>query len=496
MLFNSFEYIGLFLPLTMVGFFILRSLGLPNAIKGFLAAASLAFYGYWRPTYLLLLISSVLINYLVGCLLGCNRLGRHKWLILSSGVVFNIILLGYFKYAYFVANNFAFLSGVKVDVGVIILPLAISFFTFQQIAYLVDTYQGKTTSTDLVSYVLFVTFFPQLIAGPIVRHKEMQYQYDNMGKTPVDYGEIYAGLLLFSIGLFKKTVIADSFAVWADRGFDVLASLELTTAWITSLCFTFQLYFDFSGYTDMALGSACFFGIKLPVNFNSPYRATSIRDFWRRWNVTLSRFLRDYVYIPIGGNRLSVSRTYVNILITFLIGGLWHGAGWTFLVWGALHGIGSIAERFLKRLGLWVPKWLGWFITFNFVNMCWVFFRARDFEQAFKVIRGMLGLNGISWEKLSELCAVKSGLSMLEGGLLNQLAARELLSIGVNFATELPILLIIVCAAVSFFAGNSTQMAFRPTPKVGMVLLASVLFVVGALALCSEIPGKFIYFEF
>ena len=254
---------------------------------------------------------------------------------------------------------------------------------------------GGTKQYDFLNYCLFVTFFPQLIAGPIVHHKEMMPQFANLKNRVINYKNIALGLFIFSIGLFKKVVIADSFAVWATNGFDKATVLNLFEAWATSLSYTFQLYFDFSGYCDMAIGAALLFNIKLPINFNSPYKVLNIQDFWRRWHITLSRFLRDYIYIPLGGNRKGRLRTYVNLMATFIIGGIWHGAGWTFVFWGFLHGVALVIHRIWSELGFKMNKILAWFITFNFINITWVFFRAKDWDDALKVLKGMFGLSGI-----------------------------------------------------------------------------------------------------
>jgi D-alanyl-lipoteichoic acid acyltransferase DltB (MBOAT superfamily) len=246
---------------------------------------------------------------------------------------------------------------------------------------------------NFLNYALFVTFFPQLIAGPIVHHKEMMPQFSKNKNKIKNYKNIAKGLFIFSIGLFKKVIIADIFSRWATQGFDIATTLNLTQAWITSLSYTFQLYFDFSGYTDMAIGIALFFNIKLPINFNSPYKAVNIQDFWKRWHITLSRFLKDYIYIPLGGNRKGDFRTYNNLLITFLIGGLWHGAGWTFVFWGFLHGIALIIHRIWSHLNFRLWSWAGWFITFNFINISWIFFRAKEWDDAIKVLGSMFTIN-------------------------------------------------------------------------------------------------------
>ena len=403
MLFNSYEFIFAFLPITFFIYFYLNSKRLTVASKGFLVFASLFFYSWWNIAYLPLILISMLFNYVVGNSLAKssdeNKKGLNKSFskksILIFGIIVNLSLLGYFKYADFFIENFNLVASSNVNLLNLVLPLAISFFTFQQIAYLVDSYRGETKEYDFLNYALFVTFFPQLIAGPIVHHKEMMPQFASTWNMVKNYKNIALGLFIFSIGLFKKVVIADTFATWATAGFDNAQTLNLIEAWATSLSYTFQLYFDFSGYTDMAIGIALLFNIKLPINFNSPYKATNIQDFWRRWHITLSRFLRDYVYIPLGGNKISSFRTYSNLLATFVIGGLWHGAGWTFVFWGFLHGMALVIHRVWSNLGFKMWTWLAWLITFNFVNIAWVFFRAKEWEDAIKVLSSMFSLDNV-----------------------------------------------------------------------------------------------------
>ncbi|QFR42450.1 MBOAT family O-acyltransferase [Sulfurimonas xiamenensis] len=394
MLFNSYEFIFLFLPILFFGYFFLTSKRLIIASKVWLVLGSLFFYSWWNVAYLPIILSSMLINFAVGNSFSSTKKVSKKTL-LSFGIVFNIALLGYFKYADFFIENFNGIFGFNVPLLHIALPLAISFFTFQQIAYLVDSYRGETQEYDFLNYALFVSFFPQLIAGPIVHHKEMMPQFASHWNKVKNYRNIALGLFIFSIGLFKKVVIADTFAVWATNGFDTASTLSLFEAWATSLSYTFQLYFDFSGYTDMAIGAALLFNIKLPINFNSPYKATNIQDFWRRWHITLSRFLRDYIYIPLGGNKVAALRNYFNLFSVFLVGGLWHGASWMFVIWGALHGGAIVLHRIWQQLGLKMNTLLAWFITFNFINITWVFFRAKEMEDALKVLGGMFGMGGV-----------------------------------------------------------------------------------------------------
>ncbi len=398
MLFNSYEFIFAFLPITFFIYFYLNHKRLTEASKGFLVFSSLFFYSWWNIAYLPIILSSMLFNYLVGNSLNQDE-GNHRFSkksILTFGIVSNIALLGYFKYTDFMIDNFNLLTDANVPTLDLALPLAISFFTFQQISYLVDSYRQETKEYNFLNYSLFVTFFPQLIAGPIVHHKEMMPQFSKARNKVKNYKNIAMGLFIFSIGLFKKVVIADTFAVWATQGFDVATKLNLFEAWATSLSYTFQLYFDFSGYTDMAIGLALLFNIRLPINFNSPYKATDIQDFWRRWHITLSRFLKDYVYIPLGGNRKGEFRVYTNLLATFIIGGIWHGAGWTFVFWGFLHGIALVVHRAWSRLGFKIWTWLAWLITFNFINIAWVFFRAKEWSDAMKVLGSMFSMDNIA----------------------------------------------------------------------------------------------------
>ena len=401
MLFNSYEYILLFLPIVITVYFGLNRAGRETAAKVWLAAASFFFYGWWKIAYVPLLFGSILVNYALGRWM--NRIDtvyrNRRKLILLLGLLFDIGLLGYFKYADFMIANINALLRTDIPLLRLVLPLAISFFTFQQIAYLVDTYRGEAKEYSLLNYALFVSFFPQLIAGPIVHHKEMMGQFVQPDKKRLNYANLAPGLVIFLIGLGKKMIIADTFAVWANAGYADPSVLTLLEGWITSLSYTMQLYFDFSGYTDMALGAALMLNIQLPLNFNSPYKSVSIQDFWRRWHMTLGRFLRNYVYIPLGGSRKGEWRTYLNLFLTFLIGGFWHGAGWTFVFWGMLHGVAMVINRLGQKIWSQTEGFaktaFSWFLTFNFVNLAWVFFRAESMADAILVLKAMFGFNGV-----------------------------------------------------------------------------------------------------
>lgn len=398
MIFSSPKFILLFLPIAFLGYFYLNKIRLVLAGKAWLVAVSLFFYAYWNIAYLPLLVGSILFNFAVASALAPNpskppRLSRR--FVLAFGIIGNLGLLGYFKYADFLIDNI----NAAFDIGFIsphlLLPLGISFFTFTQVAYLVDSYRGEAREYDFLNYALFVTFFPHLIAGPILHHGEMMSQFKSRWTLVMRYRNIALGLFIFSIGLFKKVVIADTFAVWANAGFEGGETLDFFSAWATSLSYTFQLYFDFSGYCDMAIGSALLFNIWMPINFNSPYQALDIQDFWRRWHMTLSRYLRDYLYIPLGGNRCSTPRVYLNLMATFILGGLWHGASWMFVLWGAFHGAALVVHRAWSGLGLRMPKAVAWLLTFNFINLTWIFFRADNLENALRIIRGMADINSV-----------------------------------------------------------------------------------------------------
>jgi D-alanyl-lipoteichoic acid acyltransferase DltB (MBOAT superfamily) len=401
MLFNSYEFIFFFLPVTFFVYFWLNKKRLTQASKAWMVFASLFFYSWWNIIYLPLILGSILVNFTIGSTITRinaalpSKKGISSKSILAFGIIVNILLLGYFKYMDFFITNVNLVLGSHWELTHIILPLGISFFTFTQIAYLVDAYRDEVKEMDYLNYTLFVTFFPHLLAGPILHHKEMMPQFDSLKSKVINYRNIAAGLFLFSIGLFKKVVIADTFAQWANAGFATEHTLNFFEAWATSLSYTFQLYFDFSGYTDMALAVALLFNIRLPINFNSPYKALNIQDFWRRWHITLSRFLKDYIYIPLGGNRNGELRTYSNLFTVFLIGGLWHGASWMFVAWGALHGIAIVLHRAWQQMGQKMNILFAWFITFNFINITWIFFRAKDWSDAKNLLSGMIGLNGV-----------------------------------------------------------------------------------------------------
>ena len=412
MLFNSYGFIFLYLPIVLLGFFQLARISHQFA-SAWLALASLFFYGYWNPAYIGLLLGSIIGNYSFGWWIAKagvqGHASRKKHLLITS-IAANLLLLGYYKYANFFLGSIDTLAGTHWSAEGIILPLGISFFTFTQIAFLVDTYQGKVKEYNFVHYLLFVTYFPHLIAGPILHHKEMMPQFAHASTYRFSYENMAVGASIFFIGLFKKVIIADGIAYYVDPVFGAPAAgihLTFVEAWGGALCFGLQLYFDFSGYSDMAIGLSRMFGVTLPLNFHSPYKAVNIIDFWRRWHMTLSRFLRDYLYIPLGGNRKGKARRHINLMATMLLGGLWHGAGWTFVIWGGLHGLYLVINHgwhaVRRKLGqdpnqpLSRPVHMASvLLTFMAVTVAWVFFKADTFQHALAIVHAMLGGNGLA----------------------------------------------------------------------------------------------------
>jgi alginate O-acetyltransferase complex protein AlgI len=399
MLFNSYCFIFAFLPVTAIVFGILSHLGWRTASFAWLIACSMFFYAFWSPRFLALLLVSLTINYLIGTIWLGARGPRVRKAGLIVGLVFNLAVLAYFKYAGFLIGAFDSVLGKNWSLGPIILPLGISFFTFQKIAYLVDTYKGRGYSRNFLYYCLMVLFFPQLIAGPIVHPREVLPQFARRRVMGITAKNVAVGLTLFFLGLCKKVLIADSISPTANRVFGAAAAgawPDMQTAWLGTLAYTLQIYFDFSGYTDMALGLARIFGFRLPVNFNSPYQAHSIIDFWHRWHMTLSRFLREYLYIPLGGNRRGKFRRYLNLMITMLLGGLWHGANWTFVAWGGLHGIYLVINHGFRTANKNRSKRI-WAVGLTFVSVAvaWVLFRAPDFPTAGRMIAGLCGYHGM-----------------------------------------------------------------------------------------------------
>lgn len=485
MLFNSYEFLFYFLPIVFIVYFLFLKLKFILLSRLWLIGSSLFFYSWWNVSYLPLILGSLFFNYFIGTYINKVRTQNSKKTFLIVGIVGNISLLGYFKYYDFFISNINSVFNTNITLLHLALPLAISFFTFQQIAYLVDSYRGETKGYKFSTYALFVTFFPQLIAGPIVHHKEMMPQFDEKKNHFISTKNITLGFYIFFIGLFKKLIIADTFAIWATKGFDKSTSLTFFDGWLASLSYTFQLYFDFSGYCDMAIGAALLFNIRLPINFNSPYKSLNISDFWRRWHMTLNRFLTHYLYIPLGGSKKGEFRTYTNILIVFLISGLWHGAGWTFIFWGFLHGLASMIYRFWKKLNKPLHSFIAWFITFNFVNIAWVFFRAQTWTDATKVLSAMFALNGF---------ALPSGMVSLFEKFANFSSLLGTNFLFTTFTTSVIFVSIVLCMWIVVFMKNSIEMIDNFKPTASRAIFLAFITVVSILSLNRV--SEFLYFNF
>ena len=507
MLFSKWYFILLFLPITFVIYFWLNHKRYIVGGKVWLVVASLYFYAFWNTKYLLLILVSIVFNFAIGSWLARTHIANNSEFennktnkninignrksILVVGIFVNLQLLAYYKYTDFALENINMLFGTSFVLPHIILPLAISFFTFTQIAYLVDSFKGETAKYDLLNYALFVTFFPHLIAGPIVHHRQIMSQFSSPWTLAKRYPNILKALFIFAIGLFKKVVIADSFAVWADAGFDGGQVLGFYAAWATSLSYTFQLYFDFSGYCDMTVGASLLFNIWLPFNFNSPYKAINIQDFWRRWHITLSNFLRDYLYIPLGGNRNSDVQTYLNILITFILGGLWHGATWMFVIWGTLHGCALVVHRVWQKVAWKMPMAIAWLLTFLFVNFTWVFFRAKTLDDAMRLLRGMFDLSsayGLSVQSTPTADLAWAG--WLADWLLKVLPA--------NLLGQVPTYLALLVTFYILSCKNSMQLAAEMRVAIGtkrLVFAGALMSIAMYFSLVST-SSVFLYFNF
>jgi D-alanyl-lipoteichoic acid acyltransferase DltB (MBOAT superfamily) len=512
MLFNSYIFIFAFLPMVLGGYHLMAR-HQPQLTAPWLVTASLVFYSWWNSSYLLLLLLSVIFNYVIGSLLGQAAPGRviYKKSIFCLGVGANIGLLGYYKYAHFITDNLNLVLRTSFHLEKIILPLAISFFTFQQIAYLVDAHRGETREYDFLQYCLFVTFFPQLIAGPIVHHQEMMPQLRTALQRGLRADHLAPGLALFIVGLFKKVILADTLAEYATPVFAAAETsyvLSFSEAWTGALAYTLQLYFDFSGYADMALGLGRMFSIYLPINFLSPYKAKNIADFWRRWHITLSRFLRDYIYFPLGGNRAGSVKAMRNLAVTMLIGGIWHGAGWTFLLWGLSHGL-LLAGFYLWRKSTAhltenirgpLPALLALLTTQLVVVLTWVLFRAETLTGAAALYHALLGFNGLVFpvellEKIPALSPwlVAQGLSFESLSYLGSTTPLFHIALGLVFVTTAPNTMEIFAASgKAYDEVTPSRFHFRPT-LLWLALLTWMAFY--AVAHLTKIT-EFLYFNF
>ena len=393
MLFNSYVFILAFLPLTLIVYFLLGRL--PEKIqinKLFLVLASFVFYGYNNPRYVPIIVTSILVNYALSQMMLSSEKKAVRLPLMLLGLFLNLGVLFYFKYHDFFVSNMNSAFGLHWTLNHAVLPLGISFFTFQQLSYVIDSYRRTVPHYNILDYSLFVTFFPQLVAGPIVLHSEIVPQFADVKNRRFNFDNFAPGLYAFALGLFKKVIVADTFGAAVEAGYAAASSLNMAEAWFVAIGYTLQLYFDFSGYCDVATGIGLMFNIKIPLNFNSPYKSLNIREFWQRWHMTLSRFLTNYIYFPLGGSRKGAARTCINLMVVFLASGLWHGTGWLFLLWGLMHGAASILYRLFRKQYDAIHPALQWLMTFLFVVIAWVFFRAASMSDAVSMLSAMVSM--------------------------------------------------------------------------------------------------------
>lgn len=479
MIFNSRQFILVFLPISILIYFFVDKIDKSDKRllkKIFLICISLFFYGYTNKKYIVIILFSIIINFTIGKLIiKFNKLKSAKKMLLIIGLVFNIGLLGYFKYYNFFIENVDYIFKNNFNLINVILPVGISFFTFQQLAFVIDNYRNEMIHYNFIDYCLAVVFFPKLSEGPIMTVNEFIFQLDDSIKKRIDYDNMNKGLYMFAIGLGKKIFIADMIGRFADSGF-AISNLSFCDAWLTSLAYTFQLYFDFSGYCDMAIGIALMFNIKVPMNFNSPYKSTDIQMFWRNWHSTLGKFLTKYLYIPLGGNRKGQYRTYLNIFIIFLVSGIWHGAGWTFIIWGMLHGISSIIHRIWTSSGKKLNKYLGIFITFNCVNIFWVVFRAKNISNALSVLRSMFDLRSLT--------------KLMSSDYIKQINSADSMSI------EGLLCILIIAIIITFLCNNSLDKVKNMRLNIATMFQIVVIIVCATFVICSSQTITSLYFNF
>ena len=393
MLFNSYIFILLFLPLCITGYFSLNHLKHYALAQLFLLLMSFWFYGYFNPSYLIIMLVSICGNYLAAMLMDKSSKQSYRKIVLWVAIVANLGILFYFKYYDFFVSNINRLFASDFALIHVVLPLGISFFTFQQLSFVIDSYHGETQKYNFLQYASFVAYFPQLIAGPIVTHDELIPQFSDLEKKRFQWDNFARGIYIFALGLAKKVLVADLFGQVADFGYADVSFLDSTNGILVMLAYTFQVYFDFSGYCDMAIGLGRMMNLDLPINFDSPYKSLTITEFWKRWHKTLTRFFTRYVYIPLGGNRKGQIRTCLHMMVVFVVSGLWHGASWSFVIWGFLHGIYSVAVRCRQeKIAARHPVY-NWLLTFAFVNFAWIFFRAERMMDAVTLIKNILSCN-------------------------------------------------------------------------------------------------------
>lgn len=498
MLFNSYIFIFFFLPITLLIWYFLNSRKAYQAAKFFLAGMSLWFYGYFNYYYLMIIVASILGNYLLSYLIKFSRTKLFARILLLAGLTFNLGFLFYFKYYDFFFENINAIFHTDFNLKHILLPLGISFFTFQQISFIVDRCTGKAEHYSFADYITFVTFFPQLIAGPIVLYKEMMPQFEDTSNRKFNADNFAKGITLFTLGLGKKVLLADVLALPVNFGFNNAYLLDTPSTLLMILAYTFEIYFDFSGYSDMAMGLGKMFNIELPMNFNSPYKACSVKELWQRWHMTLSRFFIQYVYIPLGGSRKGKLRTLFNTFMVFFLSGLWHGANWTYVAWGTMQGLlvvwdnlGIISvkgsnEKVPARF--YIPRWLGWAFTFAFFNLSLFFFRSDSMSQAFQMFKniGMLKETGVIYKMVAtldipEFYVIKQVINLANPALL-------------NYAYLALFLLLLIISAFIISRKNAVQIV-KETPLNKKMCFITVILLTWCIISFSQV-STFIYFNF
>ncbi|HBL40441.1 MAG TPA: membrane-bound O-acyltransferase family protein [Ruminococcaceae bacterium] len=492
MLFNSYIFILCFLPITLIGWFSLNRIKNENVSKVFLLIMSLVFYAYFNIRYLPIILISILVNYSLYLLLQKRIIPSLRKLVLIFGILLNVGLLFYYKYLGFFTENINAVFHADFVVKRLLLPLGISFFTFQQLSFVIDCYKSDIKDCSLLNYALFVSFFPQLIAGPIVLYDEMIPQFADTKNKRFNSENFSKGLFVFSLGLGKKVLVADPLGNLANIGFGNIPSLNSSTALISMLAYTLQIYFDFSGYCDMAIGIGYMFNIDIPINFNSPYRALDMNDFWKRWHITLTRFLTKNLYIPLGGNRKGKMRTYVNQMIVFLVSGIWHGANWTFILWGALNGISVILSKILSPFSEKLKKkarFLPWLVTFVFINLMWVVFRADSIQLA-----------GLFYQKLFSLrfgavdSAYLNALFTSEFSFIGKVVTKVLAVDEAKIKAIFAFAFFLFATVASVLFKNTSEQAKRFKPNFWRLAVSCALLVWSVLSFSGV--STFLYFNF
>lgn len=467
MLFSSMIFVWIFLPVVLAGNFLLTKLGGCHVANIFLLIASLFFYAWGEPVYVFLMLASITINWVSGMFLVNHS---HSRLVLVTDIILNLAILGYFKYAGMFVSTVNTLVKGNLTVPKISLPIGISFFTFQALSYMIDVYRGEVDpQKNWFKLALYVSFFPQLIAGPIVKYKDVN---DRIEHRTLSLTQTASGIRRFAYGFGKKVLLANVLGLCADTLYGIdLTQMTSAMAWIASIAYTLQIYFDFSGYSDMAIGLGRMFGFEFKENFNYPYTSHSIREFWRRWHISLSSWFRDYVYIPLGGNRKGTARTYLNLIIVFFLTGIWHGASWTFVLWGLYHGLFCIIERLGFDKLLKKSKILSWIYCMFIVNIGWVFFRVDNTVTSLRVISRMLR----PWHYMT------SSYSIFE------LVTPQMF---------LVIILGILGSGIIRWIGNKAELADRWRYSVPEIVYCSAVFFLSILSLASSTYNPFIYFRF